>query len=91
MKFAVVVGDVEKNRLAYHSNQFLGRTTITVNEKPLKKVLHLVNEPVLEVHSFVIGNEEKTSIRIEKRRWPLIGHTSRLFVNDRLLHVFQGL
>jgi hypothetical protein len=91
MKFAVLVGDVEKTRLEYHSNQFLGSTTITVNQKPVKKVVHLVNEPVLEVHSLVVGNDEKTSVRIEKQRKPLLGYTSRLYVNDRLLHVFQGL
>ena len=91
MKFAVIVGDVEKTRVEYRSNQLLGSTIIKVNNEPVKKIMHLVNDPVLEVHSFVVGTDEKTSVRIEKQRKPLLGYTSRLFVNDRLMQVYQGL
>ena len=91
MKFAVEVGDVEKNYLEYHFNQFLGSLTIKINDRPVKKAVRLVNEPVLEVDSFVVGENEKTTIRIEKQRLPLLGHVNRLYVNDRLMRVFRGL
>jgi len=91
MKFAVEVGDVEKNRLEYYSNQLLGSTTIKINDTPVKHVVRLVNEPVLEVHSFLIGNREKTAVRIEKQRRPLLGYTNRVYVNGRLAGVFRGL
>jgi hypothetical protein len=91
MKFAVEVGEVEKNRLEYHSNQLLGSLTIKVNDKPIKKVVRFVNEPILEVHSFVLGQVEKTSVRIEKQRKQLLGYTNRVYVNDRLMGVFKGL
>ena len=68
MKFAVEVGDVEKNHLEYHANQLLGSQTIKINNRPVKRVVHLVNEPIFEVHSFVVGFNEKTTVRIEKQR-----------------------
>jgi len=91
MKFAVEIGEVEKNLLEYHSNQLLGSMTIKLNDKPIKKVVHLVNEPILEIHSFVVGEHEKTAVRIEKQRKPLLGYTNRVYVNDRLMGVFRGL
>jgi hypothetical protein len=90
MKFAVEVGDVERNRLEFQSNQLLGSVVIKVNDTLVKKVVHLVNEPVLEVHSFLIGIKEKTAVRIEKQRKQLLGYTNRVFVNDRLMGVFRG-
>ena len=91
MKFAIEIGDVEKHRLEYHFNQLLGSLVIKVNEKPIKKSLRMVNEPVLEIHAFVVGEREKTDVRIEKERKPLIGCKNRLYVNNRLVKVFSGL
>jgi hypothetical protein len=91
VKFAIEIGDVEKHRLEYHFNQLLGSLVIKVNEKPIKKSLRMVNEPVLEIHAFVVGEREKTDVRIEKERKPLIGCKNRLYVNNRLVKVFSGL
>ena len=89
MKFTIEVGDTEKHRLEYQFNQLLGTLTIKVNHKPVQKSVRLVNEPVLEVHVIVVGKNEKSTIRIEKERKPLLGHRNRLYVNDRLLKVFN--
>jgi len=91
VKFAIEIGDTEKHRLEYHFNQLLGSLVIKVNERPVKKALRLVNEPLLEVHDFVVGDQEKSSVRIEKERMPLVGCRNRLFVNNRLVKVFSGL
>lgn len=91
MKFAIEIGDTEKHRLEYHFNQLLGSLVIKVNERPVKKALRLVNEPLLEVHDFVVGDQEKSSVRIEKERMPLVGCRNRLYVNNRLVKVFSGL
>ena len=91
MKFAIEIGDTEKHRLEYHYNQLLGSLLIKVNERPVKQSLRLINEPVLEVHDFVVGQYEKSSVRIEKERKPLFGCKSRLYVNDRLVRVFNGI
>jgi len=91
VKFAIEIGDTEKHRLEYNFNQLLGSLVIKVNEKPIKKSLRLINEPLLEVHAFVVGEQEKSSVRIEKERKQLIGSKSRLYVNNRLVKVFNGI
>jgi len=88
VKFAVEIGENEKNRLEYHFNQLLGSLLIKVNNRPIKKSLRLFNEPVLEVHVVVLGKNEKSTVRIEKERKPLLGHRNRLYVNNRLVKVF---
>ena len=91
VKFAIEIGDTEKHRLEYNFNQLLGSLVIKVNEKPIRKSLRMVNEPVLEVHAFVVGDQEKSEVRIEKERKPLFGCKNRLYVNNRLVKVFSGL
>ena len=88
MKFSIEIGEKEKNLLEYHFNQLLGRLLIKVNNRTVKKALRLLNEPVLEVHVVVVGKHEKSTVRIEKERKPLLGHRNRLYVNNRLLKVF---
>ena len=91
MKFVIELGDTEKHRLEYNFNQLLGSLVIKVNEKAVRKSVRLVNEPVLEVHAFVVGDHEKSDVRIEKERKPLLGCKNRLYVNNRLVKVFNGL
>ena len=91
MKFAIEIGDAEKHRLEYNFNQLLGSLVIKVNEKAIKKSVRLINEPVLEVHAFVVGDHEKSDVRIEKERKPLLGCRNRLYVNNRLVRVFSGI
>ena len=91
VKFAVEIGDTEKHRLEYNFNQLLGSLVIKVNEKLIKKSVRLMNEPVLEVHRFVVGDQERAEVRIEKERMPLVGCRNRLYVNNRLIRVFSGI
>jgi hypothetical protein len=91
VKFAIEIGDTEKHRLEYNFNQLLGSLVIKVNEQPIKKAVRLINEPVLEVHAFVLGDQEKSAVRIEKERMPLLGCRNRLYVNNRLIRVFSGI
>jgi len=91
VKFTIEIGEVEKHRLEYQFNQLLGRLVIKINQKPVKQSVRLINEPVLEVHVFVVGHNEQSTVRIEKERKPLLGHKNRLYVNNRLLKVFEGV
>ena len=91
MRFAIEIGDTEKHRLEYNFNQLMGSLVIKVNEKAVKKSVRLINEPVLEIHAFVVGDHEKSDVRIEKERKPLLGCRNRLYVNNRLVKVFSGI
>ncbi len=90
MKFAIEVGEKEKHRLEYKFNQLLGTLVIKVNDQEVKRIVRLVNEPVLEVHIVVVGETEKSTVRIEKERKQLVGHRNRLYVNNRLMKVLDG-
>ena len=91
MRFVAEVGEVEKNRLEYNFNQLFGRLEIKVNEQAIKKSVRLVNEPILEVYAFTVGEHERSDVRIEKERKPLLGCRNRLYVNNRLVRVFDGV
>ena len=91
VRFAIEIGQTEKHRLEYNFNQLFGSLVIKVNEKPVKTAVRWVNEPIVEVHVFVVGKHEISEVRIEKERKPLLGHRNRLYVNNRLLKVYEGL
>ena len=91
MKFSLEIGDTEKHTIDYEFNQLLGILTIKVNQKPVKKHVRLFDEPVKELHVFVVGNQEKFSVKIEKERKLLFGQRNRVFVNDRLVKYCEGV
>jgi hypothetical protein len=91
VKYAIEIGDAEKHLLEYNFNQLLGSLLIRVNEKPIKRSVRLINEPRVEVHAFVVGDQEKSAVRIEKERLPLFGCKNRLYVNNRLVRVACGI
>jgi len=90
VKFAVEIGQFERHRLEYNFNQLLGSLLITVNNRPVRRSVRLVNEPLLEVFDFVVGQFERSAVRIEKERKPLFGHRNRLYVDNRLTRVYDG-
>jgi hypothetical protein len=91
VRFSIEIGETEKNRLDYQFNQFFGSLVIKVNDKEIKKLVRLVNEPISEVHVFVVGEHEQAIVRIEKERKHLLGSINRLYINNRLLKVFEGI
>ena len=91
MKFAIEIGDTEKHHLEYDFNQLLGRLVIKVNEKPIRQSVRFLNKPLLEVFAFAVGDSEESDVRIEKERKALFGSRNRLYVNNRLLRVFDGI
>jgi len=90
MRFAVEVGQLERNRLEYHFNQLLGTLLIRVNDQTVRRSVRLINEPVFEVFDLDVGQLERCRVRIEKERKPLIGHRNRVYVDNRLTRVFEG-
>jgi hypothetical protein len=91
MKFSLEIGVIEKHTVEYEFNQLLGTLIIKVNDKPIKKHIRLFDEPVNELHVFVVGNQEKFSVKIEKERKLLFGQRNRVFVNDRLIKYCEGV
>jgi len=74
MKFKLEVGEEEKHTVEFDFNQLRGTLVIRVDEKPIVQSRRLVNEPIREVFQFVVGEKQKSAVRIEKRRKQLLGH-----------------
>lgn len=91
MKFKIAVGEVEKHEVEYHHNQLIGSLLIKVDEKVVHHSRRLINEPVREIHQFVVGQMERSEVRIEKLRKQLFGTRNNVYVGNRLVHVFEGL
>jgi len=60
MRFALEIGETEKNRLEFQFNQLLGSTIIKVNNNEVKKTVRYFSEPLLERHVVEVGKEERT-------------------------------
>ena len=90
MKFTLEVGEVEKHRIEFNYNQLAGSLLIKVDMQPVCKSVRLLNEPVHEVYRFMVGQMVKTEVRIEKWRKQLFGYRNCVYVDDRLLQVFEG-
>ncbi|MFZ1074083.1 MAG: hypothetical protein WAO21_11710 [Verrucomicrobiia bacterium] len=89
MKFSLEIGNTDKHLVEFNFNQLYGTLVIRVDDRPIFQSKRIFNEPVHEVYHFVIDGAEKTDVRIEKRRKPLLGHHNSVFVNDRLTRVID--
>ncbi len=91
MKFCLEVGEVEKHLVEFEFNQLLGQLVIKVNKREVKRNVRLFNEPVREDHVLQVGDGERVSVRIEKERRQLFGNKCRVFLNDRLYRLYEGV
>jgi len=91
MKFKIEVGEIEKHQIEFNHNQLMGLLSIQVDKKPVVRSSRLLNEPVREVYEFVVGQMEKSEVRIEKLRKQLFGTRNSVYVGNRLVRVFDGL
>lgn len=91
MKFKIEVGDIEKHQIEFNHNQLMGGLLIKVDKQPVRQYVRLLNEPVQEVFEFVVGQMEKSEVRIEKLRKQLFGSRNSVYVGNRLVRVFEGI
>jgi hypothetical protein len=91
MKFNIEVGEIEKHQVEFNHNQLMGCLLIKVDKHPIVRRRRLVNEPLLEVYEFVVGQMEKSEVRIEKLRNQLFGSRNSVYVDKRLVRVFEGV
>jgi len=91
MKIALEIGETEKNLVEFTFNQLMGDTSIWVNRQQVAKRRRLFCEPLRESYKLQVGVNEKWEVRIEKQRKQLVGGRYSVFVNDRLVDVYQGV
>ena len=91
MKLSLEFGEMEKNLLEFSFNQLLGTSVIKINNKVVKKHTRWFSEPLQQTHEVEVGKNEHWHIRIEKERKLLFGQRCRVFVNQRLARVCEGV
>ncbi|HYV32201.1 MAG TPA: hypothetical protein VEO53_13995 [Candidatus Binatia bacterium] len=91
MRFALEIGETEKNRLEFQFNQLLGSTVIKVNDQEVKKNVRLFSEPLREAHELEVGKNERHTVFIEKQRKLLFGQKYLVYVNQRLVKLLHGI
>jgi len=91
MRFALEIGETEKNHVEFNFNQLLGSTVIKVNGKEVKKSVRLFSEPLHERHQLEVGKNERHTVFIEKQRKLLFGQKFFVYVNQRLVKALQGV
>jgi hypothetical protein len=91
MTFSLVIGETERNLIEFKFNQLLGSTLIKVNDEPVKKQVRLFSEPLEERYEFEVGQNERHTVFIEKRRKMLFGQKYFIYVNQRLVKLLQGV
>jgi len=91
MRFALEIGETEKNRLEFQFNQLLGSTIIKVNNNEVKKTVRYFSEPLLERHVVEVGKDERHTVFIEKHRKLLFGQKYMVYINERLVKLLHGV
>ena len=91
MKFTLEVGEIEKHLVEFNHNQLIGSLLIKVDDKPVYQSRRVFNEPIHETYHFMVGQLERSSVRIEKQRKQLFGHRNSVYVDNRLARVVEGM
>ena len=91
MKFSIEVGTNEKHLIEFNFNQLLGRVMLRVDGEVVLKKARWFSEPLVDRYEFEIGQFEPVRLRIEKERKLLIGSRYRVFVDQRLTQLYQGV
>jgi hypothetical protein len=91
MRFKIELGQNEKHTVEYQFNQLLGKLTIKVDDKPVQQSVRLFSEPVKQEFNLSVGEFERYEVRIEKHRKNLYGQVNRVFINNRLTQLYQGV
>lgn len=91
MRFSLEVGEIERHVVEFSFDQLLGQLVIKVDKKEVKRQVRLFNEPIRETHTLRVGDGERLIVRIEKERKQLLGQRCKVFLNDRLYKLYDGL
>ena len=91
MKFSIQFGEAETNVIEFSFNQLLGTSIIKLNQRIVKRETRWFSEPLEQIHVIEAGTQERWRVKIEKERKHLYGQVCRVFLNQRLVKVFEGV
>jgi hypothetical protein len=91
MKFALDIGQEEKHTVEFSFNQLLGRSAVKVDGYPIFRKARWFSEPLTDEYEFEIGRRNPVYLRIEKERKLLMSSKYRVYVDNRLVQLHQGI
>ena len=89
MKFSIEVGEGEKHLIECDFNQLLGKALVCVDGREMFQKKHWFAEPVVD--SWDVEQVRNVRVRIEKERKLVFGSKYRIYVDDRLIQLYQGV
>ena len=72
-------------------NQLLGKSVMRVDGQEVFRKARWFSEPLVDRYSFEVGQFEPVRVRIEKERKLLFGSKYRVYIDDRLTRLYQGI
>ena len=92
MKYTLeVAGNIERYLLDYQFNELLGSMVIKIDNQEVKRAVYLFGGPKKESLALTLGKNETVNVRIERERKFPFGHSSCVFVNERLVKRYEGV
>lgn len=91
MKFSIEVGSAEKHLIEFQFNQLLGQSRVTVDGEEVFRKKRWLSEPLVDRFDFKVGQFEPVRVRIEKERKLIFGSKYRVYIDNRLTQLHQGV
>jgi len=91
MKFSIEVGASEKHVIEFTFNQLLGQSIVCVDGQEVFRKQRWLSEPLVDSYDFEIGQFEPVRVRIEKERKLIFASKYRIYLDNRLTQLRQGI
>ena len=91
MRFTLEVGDRERHSVEFAFNQLLGQSMVKVDGRPVFTKKRWFSEPVVASFDLDFGTRERIHLRIEKERKHLFASKYKVYIDNRLTQLYQGI
>jgi len=95
MQFSFEVGFEEKHVVRLDYNQMIGQLSIYVDNREVINELRMFSLSLVRKYEFVVGENERHSVRIEKERKLFMAglrkQKYRVYVDGQLLREYEGM
>lgn len=85
------VGVNEKHTIEFSFNQLLGRAVLRVDGQEVLRKKRWFSEPLADRYDVEIEGRDVVRLRIEKERKQLLGAKYKVYVDNRLTQLYQGV
>lgn len=79
------------HRVEFSFNQLLGRSVVRVDGQEVFRKKRWFSEPIKDFYEVTVDGAEQVRLRIEKERKLLVASRYKVYVDNRLTHLCQGV